>query len=399
MNQTARIALPAVIGLLPVAAVLTPTSLVPLGIAGAVVLLTDAGVRAHFTALLRAPLSRAIASLLIWGAISAIWAPSPWRSLLLVLQVAGVMLTGGVLVAAAACLDDQTRRRAIGALAAAGPILILLAASELVDKGFLARAIRGWPDIFVYNPVRYDRAAAIGAIVAWPIGLVLWRRVRPGAAILFLVLIFVLLLQLEMAAARLAFVAAGFIHLASLWKPRAVLNVLTAGALAAILLAPPVLIASGAARDLTAVAEGPPKLASSEKHRLYIAQFVLGHIGERPLFGFGFDSSRAIPGGKTESFKNAPELPLHPHNAILQIWLELGAVGATIAAAIALYVMRGMRAYSADRGAAASANAALTGFAAIALLSYGIWQNWWLMTAWLATLAVAVAVRTPPPQD
>ncbi len=399
MNRSARVALPAVIGLLPVAAVLTPTSLVPLGVAGALALLTDAEVRGRFGALLRTPLARAIACLLVWGAISGLWAPKPWRSELLVLQVAGVMVAGGVLVAAVALLDAATRRLALGALALAGPILILLAAAELVDEGLLARAIRGWPDAFVYNPVRYDRAAAIGAIVAWPIGLALWRRARPAAAILFFVLLFVLLFLLEMAAARLAFVAAGLVCLVSLWKPRAVLHVLMAGTLAAILLAPPALIASGTAQDLTAMADGPAKLASSEKHRLFIAHFVLGRIAERPLLGFGFDSSRAIPGGKAESFANAPELPLHPHNAILQIWLELGAVGAAIAAAIVAFLMRGMRVYTGDRGAAASANATFTAFATIALLSYGIWQNWWLMTAWLAAVLVAVAAHARPRED
>lgn len=399
MNRAARIALPAVIWLLPVGAVLTPTSLVPLAVAGALALLSDPGLRARFAEMLRSPLARAIAGLLIWAAISCLWAPHPWGSLLLVLQVAGVMAVGGVLAAAASGLDDITRKRAIVAIAVAGPMLLLLAASELVDRGILAHAIRGWPDVFEYNPVRYDRCAAIAAIIAWPGVLVMTRRVRLSAAVIFAVLVLVLLFLLEMAAARLAFVIGGFVYLASLWKPRGVLNALTVGMVAAILLGPPVLVAAGAVQDLPAVADELPKTASSERHRILIAQFVLAHIVERPLFGYGFDSSRAIPGGKIEKFANAPALPLHPHNAILQIWLELGAVGAVVTAAVVTLIMCGLRVFSADRGGAAVANATFAAFATIALLSYGIWQNWWLMTGWLAAMLVLVAIQVRKPDD
>lgn len=177
------------------------------------------------------------------------------------------------------------------------------------------------------------------------------------------------------------------------------LNVLAAGLLAGLLLVPPALIFSGTADKLPSIAEEHFDLSTNETHRFYITRFALEHIAERPLFGHGFDSSRAIPGGKIEEFTNAPALPLHPHNAVLQIWLELGAVGAVIAGAIVVFVFGGMRAFLNDRATAASANSAFTAFVTIALLSYGIWQNWWLMTAWLAAMLVAVAARTEPSAD
>ena len=177
------------------------------------------------------------------------------------------------------------------------------------------------------------------------------------------------------------------------------LNVLTAAVVAAILLGPPISIGAGAIKDLPVAASELPKSASSERHRLLIAQFALAHIAKRPMFGYGFDSSRAIPGGKVERFERAPALPLHPHNVILQIWLELGAIGAVIAAAFVTLVMCGMRVFSADRGAGATANATFAAFATIALLSYGIWQNWWLMTGWLAATLVLVAAQVRKSDD
>ena len=56
--------------------------------------------------------------------------------------------------------------------------------------------------------------------------------------------------------------------------------------------------------------------------RLEIWRFVSGLVENKPLFGWGLDSSRVFPG----------LIPLHPHNAAVQIWFELGAVGAGVAA-------------------------------------------------------------------
>ena len=87
------------------------------------------------------------------------------------------------------------------------------------------------------------------------------------------------------------------------------------------------------------------KLPNSTTHRLLIWQFVTQRIFEKPFLGWGVNTARQIPGGgekytlKVDTPNNKKIvlfresfLPLHPHNASLQIWLELGAVGAIIIA-------------------------------------------------------------------
>ena len=60
------------------------------------------------------------------------------------------------------------------------------------------------------------------------------------------------------------------------------------------------------------------KLATKEK------------ILEKPLFGHGIFSSRVI-GDQHKIINNQNKMlsaiPLHPHNSILQVWLELGFIG------------------------------------------------------------------------
>jgi O-antigen ligase len=144
------------------------------------------------------------------------------------------------------------------------------------------------------------------------------------------------------------------------------------------------------------------RLPESAAHRLLIWDFVSGHVAERPLLGWGMESSRAIPGGtghptaamlaeygltaKAGWFTNAQLLPLHPHNLALQVWLELGAMGALLMALLlALLALR------AEGGAACGSYAAGL---VIAMLSYGAWQYWWVAALLLASVAAATPAGT-----
>jgi O-antigen ligase len=86
-------------------------------------------------------------------------------------------------------------------------------------------------------------------------------------------------------------------------------------------------------------------------------------------------------------------IPLHPHNAAVQGWLELGVVGA---AALALVLVTAVRAVAASAVARTDKAVCLavfvTGFT-IASLSYGIWQGWWLGALWLAAAFTVAAAR------
>ncbi len=76
-------------------------------------------------------------------------------------------------------------------------------------------------------------------------------------------------------------------------------------------------------------------------------------------------------------------LPLHPHDAVLQIWLELGAAGALAAAVAVLVPLRRCYRRLEGRAAAPVAAAAAAGTAAV-LASFGIWQEWWISALLIA---------------
>ena len=78
----------------------------------------------------------------------------------------------------------------------------------------------------------------------------------------------------------------------------------------------------------------------SARHRIEIWTFATTRITERLWFGHGIDASRSIPSrGEMSQFMPIGDilLPLHPHNAFLQIWLEFGALGCVLVTMMALW--------------------------------------------------------------
>ncbi|GEM_PF-568083 len=120
------------------------------------------------------------------------------------------------------------------------------------------------------------------------------------------------------------------------------------------------------------------------KHRLFIWDFVNDRIDDKPLLGWGLQSSRRIGNfGVTpfniESYENPEKvtvIPLHPHNAVLQLRLELGLPGVLLGAA--LMVMLIARFTRESPGLWAITSAFITALSVMLFVRYGLWQFQWL---------------------
>lgn len=148
-----------------------------------------------------------------------------------------------------------------------------------------------------------------------------------------------------------------------------------AASVAAILLAP-------------AIAQSPPleslalrrDISVSIYHRAAIWDFVGDRIAEKPVLGWGMNASRNIPNAHETIPGGVERIPLHPHNFSLQLWLELGGVGAALASLALGFLGLGC-AGSRMRQAALVATLATALF--VASVGYGMWQGWWFATLWL----------------
>ena len=137
-------------------------------------------------------------------------------------------------------------------------------------------------------------------------------------------------------------------------------------------------------------------------HRFVIWQFAAEQILERPLIGWGLDSARVFPGGNLDVFLfHLPTgaavpgraLPLHPHNEVIQIWLELGLIGVGLFTILLLWIINTIELNGDKNGNYAVSIAVVATGLTISQLGFGFWQGWWLATLGIAAVTTTAMVR------
>ncbi len=337
-----------------------------------------------------------------WGLLSAIWSITPGRSLYLNLPMAGTYLGGLVLVSLAVRLGGDERRFFETALVSGVCLGLVLLAIEistpLALTGVIGPLIHGidgaeyrkWlyalsgDSLFnFFNP-----GTMMAMLMVWPAAAILWRR---GARALAMVLIAAALSVvvastngspiLGLTVGLAAFAAIYAFGRRAAW----IFAVLLAAGIAAAPLIPNLIPNT---KELSRMF---PNLPSGVYPRVFIWHNVAALIGQDPLLGKGLDASRAVSrasekipffGRGGTSLVSEP-VPLHPHNAVLQLWLELGAVGATLLLAVMMALIRRIAVGVGGRVNRAACFGALFSVLTIANLNYGIWQSWWQGTLWL----------------
>jgi O-antigen ligase len=161
-----------------------------------------------------------------------------------------------------------------------------------------------------------------------------------------------------------------------LW-PRAAPKGMAVGAALYILLMPLAVLA------ILALGLGqhfPPSWAQ----RLGYWGHAVAWMADHPLRGWGLDASRAF----------SPGIQLHPHNGSLQLWLELGVLGAILAAIAWLVILRRLAREERSWAAAATLGSAAA-YLLFGAVSFGVWQEWWLALGALVAVVGALAEAEP----
>jgi len=323
------------------------------------------------------------------GLASVLWALDPEHSLVRALRLFGECVEGLLLLDAAERLDAAARRRILAALVLGLAVMIALA---LADAG-LGGGVMRWLHGPRTPPTASNRGATVLALMMWP-ALLFLARTRWLALGGWLLAALGIMACLA-ASAQLALAAASLTFLAALLLRRTAARIMLVLAPAAVLAMPLLPLVMPPEQPLL------PRsmLKPSAMARLVIWQFVDSRIAEKPLFGWGLDAARSMPGGG--DFTELPDasgqpqrfehLPLHPHNGALQVWLELGAAGALVGALIVLVVLSRLIPAALAPAARAAGLAAFVTAAIEVSLSYGIWQSWWIAALWLTSFMVVLA--------
>lgn len=333
---------------------------------------------------------------LVWAAVASLWSFDVTRSLILVLRV-GVLFAGVlVLLSAVSSLSNGERAKTgFWLCLGCGLVLVLLVVERVLGTPFMD-LLRG-PTNNLYDQLsRFNRGLTALAILCWPASAWLGQRFGTLAALAFPVGCLFVALFYESSATLLGLSGGLTVLVLALWQPRLSRYLVLVGTIGALLATPLI------ARGLTDMGLGNADwLQRTAVQRVVIWDYAAERIAERPLLGWGFDAARHMPdteitgpGGLTSS------MPLHPHNAALQVMLELGLPGSFIALVLLCCLLLGIarQPLAVQPYSLATYSAAL----AIALTAFGIWQNHWLALLGLAvvlvnTVALEKAGTSSPP--
>jgi O-antigen ligase len=327
-----------------------------------------------------------------WALLACFHSITPTRFALGSLAMTiGTILAGLVVLDNVRRLPETDLTRALDALA----LGLGLACAILLGFGIAGRAHFVLSERAGYLLMRMDRGATLAALLMWPALLGQWRRKRPRVCAA-LVLLALPAFSLSFAlAAKVATILGALACALVYFAPRAGLRAIALAAVAVLLLLPTLAGQLPPPEETVRL----PGLPPSVHHRMTIWSYAAGKIGEHPLIGWGFEASRSIA-GKAEIFVTRPDgtvyeealMPLHPHNAALQVWLEMGAVGAVLLAAfVALLALR-LEA-TGDRLVRGFQAAGMVAGILIATVSFGFWQSWWQCSLWLGAAFLAAQGR------
>lgn len=406
-------------------AIFASKSLAPLFAVGAVAVAALELARHRRLPLILGPVSAFLAAFGSWSLVTWFWSIAPNDTVKTGLSLAASLLGAAILIGGAARLDARGRQIFDRGLVVGGAIGFALVAFEFATDAWLSRTLYGLvgKQLFLVGG-RYTAAMnpglAASALFVWPWALAVktWFPRRAAAIAVGATLALFALAKSDAVFAGI--VAGAVVFAAALAWSRVMPWVLAA------------VIAIGVGTAPLVPAQLPNPLDPDAKtswmtlslaHRILIWKTTAQHIRNKPVLGGGFDTARALYSVRDRAAIHYPKsiiglpvttefepIPLHPHNGILQVWLETGMVGAVILIGLLLSVVRAVAIGGATAGARAAALAQLTTTLTIGAVSFGAWQSWWLAAIVLAgvlmvaRLGAPVAatpaptpIRTPPP--
>jgi O-antigen ligase len=338
------------------------------------------------------PLIVTICLILGWSAISLFWTINLSDAFLKCASIVGF----GSLAVVALLFGPQMvehERHALRRFILLGMGLgLLFFFFEVVTDGAISRHLLGKISTSGSVLTMFGLAPSVLLMFIWPSVTILWRS-WPPVALALIVLGGIAAYLLPSASAMIGYTIGDAIFFIALIASRGA-SLFIAAIVALVILAGPFIPRVAPALDPAAIREMSNSENPSFLHRLDIWAFTIRKIEERPLVGWGFNASRTVPDGDAHYYLRdrsgrvigqGNRLPLHPHNGALQVWLELGLPGAIgIAALFAIAALRSDR--QTDPAGKAGALAAIATAAPIWMLSFGIWQTWWLSVLVLTAL-------------
>lgn len=339
----------------------------------------------------RPPLSRSVAywtgGILLLAAASCLWAVFPHTALLRTLKTAGVLVPGLLLVSLAAALPPGRLRPHLWILPAAVAAAAALIVLEIALDFPIYRLTHHIASGHKVNGAKLNRSAVTALACGVPVMAALHLNGKTRAGILALFGVMAMLTSSQ--SFQLGFALAVLLYAVFPYRRRGGWTALAAVLVAGIAGAPFIAVwmfdhLAGTVNTLPFFGKG----GGFGGERLEIWDFVSRYALGRPFYGYGIDATRHITDFDIKHLFWDAGTVLHPHNIVLQFWIEFGVLGALFLCGFFVWLLRVCR--------EAGSRVVLPSFAAlmtVGAFGYGMWQAWWLGVVFLGAAYTTIAAR------
>jgi O-antigen ligase len=332
--------------------------------------------------------------------ISSVWSTKPLASFGSFLSVFSISIVIYILITNVDLLIKKLKIEdtplLIGLIGA-----ILLFYIEFLGNGLISTLFKKTfqtKDNYDFYLYYLDRGCALLALFAWVvIASLIGNKKNIQAALVYLIVLFTLGIS-DNLAAFISFFVGGVVFLVSRYRFFANPKLLS------FLLILSTLTFVGMITLITPhkIIEEARFLPISAKHRLFIWDYTIQKIAQKPFIGWGHGASRNFVDEDFIEYEGhkLSVFPTHPHNNIVQILLENGIVGLFMYLAILCKYLFCWNKIFLEHQSRRLINIRSAGFACfwtclvISMISFNMWQNWFLCSyLWVALMLYFVTKR------
>lgn len=235
-------------------------------------------------------------------------------------------------------------------------------------------------------PAVINRALIVICVLLWPTLYKLWTEKN---IIITAILIITTSLAISLSVCQSAMIALIFgalTLLISTQRPKALLYIIGAGIIIGIFSSPWI---AQYLFDLR------PEIlmnwtGANAAQRIELWDFVARKALESPWYGWGIESTRHIDNFDSAKIFYSTTRIIHPHNFALQLWIELGILGALSGAAFIMLCIKNILII--NKKQLPFIIAGFTTILIINLVGYGIWQGW-LVGIEFMTILIFIVMR------
>jgi exopolysaccharide production protein ExoQ len=391
--------------MLPIA-LLAPKGIAPLFGISAILVIGLTFNRHKLMILLPLPISAVIGGIVVFTTISSFWSVTPGETFYSSLMFALTCIGGLAIAVAASRLTVEDRDFVEIASIYGGAFGLALFFFEYSSGGALKQYIFELIKGEIYTGKLFDPARSSGVAVyvlyIWPMMVAINRRL---GAVYMALSITVIIIVVTLGRADSPAIALGTglaVAVAAIFSKRIIVYSVSVFVVVGIAAMP---FLPEAMPNPETETHRLSFLSPSALHRLSIWNTAAERLKEKPMLGIGMNATRSLYSDKDKILRvyyaDVPDkkwhnlfepIPLHVHNGILQIWLELGIGGALLLGAIILSLLRLILDNCQNPIWTAASLGLIISAIVIFSLSFGPWQSWWQATLWLSA-GFMVAVR------